>query len=741
MLFGIRLTDWLEWLPLWPWMLVLALALALGRQVGIALAGLALGVVAGVVYQAQTSGLTALDLSRPVEVVGRCFTHPSRSQRDPAVGPGESTFELRATRLRQGQRVLSLRLDLLVTFPADVDLAPTLGTQVRLRGYLRRSPGFANPEPQPGPWRLRLKSRELMAVEAPPGPLFELAGRWQRAVVAALVQQDLDRPGVALAQSLVLGDRRALPRIWQQVLQRSGLGHLLSVSGLHVGLLGWLVLTASAPLGRVGRLHLALAAVAAYQLLLGPQPAALRSSLMAGLCLGAVLFERPPQALNALSCGAAVLALWDPGWVRELSFNLSVAATAGILLLAPRIEPRFAPLGPFLRRALATTLAAQFATLPWLLPLEHGLHPLAPLANLVFIPWLTIFLSAALLFSGVALVFPAGATALAPALDWLTLPLTALSTLPPSLLFFAPLKTDAGLACLAGTVALAWGSRRLAIWLALVFLLPLSHLPEPLPRSAEVVVFDVGQGDAILFRQGGRALLVDGGGWPQGDLGGRVLLPALAALGIARLEAAVMTHPDLDHCGGLVDLVRYLPVREVWMSAGWSAPCAQELLAAPGPQFRALKRGDRLAMGSFDFAVLHPGSVLPTTENDRSLVLLAEYGKTRLLLTGDIETSAERELLRQVGSGLAAQLLKVAHHGSRTSTSALFLRQVAPRIALVSVGAHNLYGHPAEEVLSRLRDHHVLVLRSDRMGMIRLGFEPPGPIKITLPATPRSGAQ
>ncbi|RMH18317.1 MAG: MBL fold metallo-hydrolase [Acidobacteria bacterium] len=250
-------------------------------------------------------------------------------------------------------------------------------------------------------------------------------------------------------------------------------------------------------------------------------------------------------------------------------------------------------------------------------------------------------------------------------------------------------------------------------------------------------MLDVGQGEALLLRDGRRAILVDGGGWPQGDLGSRVLVPALAARGVRRLDALVMTHPDRDHCRGLVDLVRQLPVAEVWSSPGWTPPCAVELISAPGPRWRPLWAGDERRLGRWRLAVLHPPPAASRRrhggDNDRSLVLAASVHGRRVLLTGDLEAAGERRLLRASREALAADVLKVAHHGSKTSSTAAFLRAVAPRLALISAGRHNPYGHPAAPVLARLEGAGIRVLRTDRGGAVELTIPAGGPLRIRRP--------
>ena len=250
-------------------------------------------------------------------------------------------------------------------------------------------------------------------------------------------------------------------------------------------------------------------------------------------------------------------------------------------------------------------------------------------------------------------------------------------------------------------------------------------------------MLDVGQGDAVLIRDGNRSLLVDGGGWSSGDFGGRVLVPALAAEGVRRLDALVLTHPDRDHCAGLLDLVDYLPARELWLAPGAAASsCGRALALRPGPRLRLLWRGERAALGGWRFEALHPPPGGGGDDNDRSLVLLATAAGRRVLLTGDIEAAAERELVAAQREALRADVLKVAHHGSKTSTTPAFLAAVAPRLALISSGLNNPYGHPHPTVVARLAERGVPTLRTAAAGMVVVRFAAGSGLRVELPGPP-----
>jgi len=231
---------------------------------------------------------------------------------------------------------------------------------------------------------------------------------------------------------------------------------------------------------------------------------------------------------------------------------------------------------------------------------------------------------------------------------------------------------------------------------------------------------------------------VDGGGWKTGDLGGRVLLPALLSEGVRRLDAVVMTHPDRDHCGGLVDIAAYLDIGEVWMGPGWKEEgCAGRLASLPGTPVRRLWSGKEAAVGRWRLRVLHPDPDEDRGTNERSLVIRAEALGRSVLLTGDIESWAEMRLLSCCEKEIRVDFLKVAHHGSYTSSTGSFLDAARPRLALISAGVDNLYHHPSPVILDRLAERSIPVLRTDRDGLILLRFGEDGRTEVELPGAPR----
>lgn len=618
--------------------------------------------------------------------------------------------------------------------------APPPQTRLRVRGYFSRRPAYRNLHvSRPGEWGLNVKSRGLMvAVGSAPGRGLRLPGRLRQWLLRPV--DEAEGPGPSLARALVFGDARRVPPEWRTGLRRAGLSHLLAVSGLHVGLLlagfWWIFGALSGRLAWAGAVSILLL----YGCLVGPRPSFLRAAVMALLVVLSMALERPPQGLNSL-CAALILILaFDPGASGDLGFRLSFLATGGILILAPRLlnwwrgGPETRPSRP-VAVALAATFAAQLATLP-ITAVEIGLlTPLSPLLNLAFVPLTALVLGFSLVWVALAalasipVLLPAlgpSARAVQTILDLLSLPFASLAHLPPGSWLALPVSVAPG-AALALAIWLGFlvsGFRR-AFWGLALVLVCTPALPD---REPSLAMLDVGQGEAVLLRSGerGPVILVDGGGFRRGNFAEAALLQALAAEGVHRIDLAILSHGDSDHCQGLVDLSRYLRIERLW-----AAPvevrdgCGRALADRLRGRVRRVERGFADRVGAWNLDVLHPAPRRSDGGNPASLVVRACVDGSCVLLTGDLDIAGERELLlrtRREGASVRSDLLKVGHHGSRTSTGPSLLASVAPRLALVSAGRRNPYGHPSPEVVARMERQRVRVLRTDLHGRIEVRF-------------------
>lgn len=574
--------------------------------------------------------------------------------------------------------------------------------------------------------------------------------------------QALPEPQAALAQGIFLGQRSAIPDDLTDDLNATGTSHLVAISGHNVSLVAALVIAALAWLiGRRQAAIVALVTIAGYTALTGASPTVVRAAIMGGLFIVATLAGRPSSAAPAIALSAAAMTAWDPLVIEDVSFQLSFAAIMGLVYLSPSleahgaellrrwgVEPAESGVASFLLESTAVTAGAVAATLP-LIALYFGRVSLVTfVANLVLVPAFPLILgSSALTAAAGALWAPLG-----DATGWLSW--AALTYMIEVARFFAALplasfevsgfgKGHAAAAYVA-LVAIAWwltrrprplddGSRRESLgtvrlqpaWLAIGGLALAASLAwwaalDSPDGRLRVSVLDVGQGDAILIEApDGRHVLVDGG--PDGE-------SVLEAVGEElpfwerTIDLVALSHPQEDHVAGLVDVLGRYDVGLVLSSPAEGESAAytawRELIARRGLPYRAASAGDAIDLGDgATLTVLGPDAVVLASgePNDASLVLMLRWRDVAFLLTGDIERAAEEALVHS-DAEVGAQVLKVAHHGSATSTSAAFLDAVNPEVAVISAGEGNRFGHPSASVLERLEG--TLVLRTDEHGTI-----------------------
>jgi len=576
---------------------------------------------------------------------------------------------------------------------------------------------------------------------------------------ATAARARLDRDPAALLTGLVLGDVRGQSPEVRDQFASAGLTHLTAVSGSNVALLtaGVLGAAAAVGLGARGRVALALAAVAWFTVLVRAEPSVLRAAAMAALVLAARVLGRGSAGAHTLLAGVLVLLLVDPFLAGQIGFALSVAATAGVLVVAPALADRLPGPAP-LRTALATTVGAQLAVAPLLIALPGGVPLWSVPANLIAAPaaaaatavGVAVALVAQVAAAPAALLAPVAAPPLAVVL-WSARTFAGGPSLHPTPATLALLAAVALAAPLVRRRAVAGGegeaprsprAPRLRVGVAAVAaVVVVAAAVRPALRDAgditvlTVTALDVGQGDAVLVEVpagGGRPagrLLVDGGPDPG------AALAALRALGVDRLDAVALSHAHADHSDGLPAVLDRLPVgallvgpRPPGPGAASSAVEVREIAARRAVPVLPLAAGDRLALGGAGVEVLSPPpGGLPAGENDNSLVLRVEAHGAVALLTGDAEVGAQRRLLR-APDRLRADVLKVPHHGGDTNAPG-FLAAVDPAVAVIGVGDDNDYGHPTREVLDALAG--AVIVRTDRDGTL------PVPVRSTAdPAVP-----
>lgn len=541
-----------------------------------------------------------------------------------------------------------------------------------------------------------------------------------------------------IVRALVIADMSAIPAEQRDRFARAGLVHMLSVSGLHVAVIALaLELLASAlrlPM-RPARIA-SLALLAAYVAAIGAPPPAVRAAAMLGVVLASRLIQRPTSPWAVIALGA-VLPLADAHTVVDLGWQLSVAGTVA-LVAGGALAKRSLPDGwggarRSVARALVVSVVATVVTAPLVAWSFGRIALLGPITNLLADPLMAIVQP--LLFAALCIPSAALERGAADAAHLLLAGFDGIATLASSVPGAAPvvLPTVLG-ACAAGGAAVATVvacvSRRYVRALILALCCVAIMLAEPLltieRAMTELHVIDVGQGDAIALRtRRNHWVVVDAGpSWPTGDAGRSVVVPYIAHRG-GIVSLFVLSHPHADHVGGASSLFAALHPA-AFLDPGYvgSTPPYLSALGTARVEhipWRRVHPGDSLVVDEAVITALAPDSAWASNLADANLastVLLVRVGRVRMLLTGDAEGPEEGWLLDHWPNALSADVLKVAHHGSTTSTTPEFLAAVRPRLALISVGAHNSYGHPGTGVLDALRAAGAQTLRTDLSGTI-----------------------
>jgi len=581
------------------------------------------------------------------------------------------------------------------------------------------------------------------------------AVRWRRAAEQVLAR-GLTLESRQLVTPLLVGDRSALPPSLGADLRAAGLTHLLALSGLHVVWLAGMVRMVAAALGCGvrGRAVAGGACALFYALVAGPIPSLMRAVATECAAAAARLSQRALDPVQALALSALTLLAIAPGWASDLGFQLSCAASLGLVTIGPWLSERAGRLrvwaSPFI-----PTLAAQVVAVPLLIDRFHALPWTALASNLLAVPVSGALLAAAWLAIGGECVAPGSGTLFLSACEVLASALRRVAEVAarapgaliatgsePGIVWLAA----AGAALLALSLppprtlsaAAMGGSRRrfAAAWLgtlasALALVLALSARPlHPPPGRWWLVTLDVGQGDATALAFGDGWWLVDAGPrTPHFDAGASTVLPFLRWAGVRRLERLVLTHDDGDHTGGAWAILGGMRVAKVMV------PVALPGVPGPGRHFApgstpllGAARGDTLHLAPRVIARWPPATEPCTRDNAAGLVLEIRdgVGNGSALLAADVDSSVEDRLVFE--PPLAA--LKVAHHGSGSSSGGAFLARARPRLAIVSCGRHNAFGHPNPGALARLAAAGATLARTDREGAVWLEGSPDGVRRI-----------
>jgi competence protein ComEC len=556
---------------------------------------------------------------------------------------------------------------------------------------------------------LAVKSPRLMSYAGSLSPLSPAA--WNRALANRLRPLATRYPTeVALIEALALGRGERLGEEIRDNYKRGGTYHLLVFSGLQIafaaGVIAFLLRFVHAP--RASDWLLLLFSIMA-PMFIGPTASVSRASIGIGLYAVARILKRP-TTLENLWCVAALLRLIiAPSDLTDAAFQLTYAGAGALMFIGK-------PLATGRKRWVMYAVAAECAVIPLTLFHFHQYALGGSFTTLLLTPVVFAMLVVSALACAAPLPVLLQVIGLLHRLcTWvndLASPLAGSYAAPPAT------ALAIGLGGALTAIALLRGRAR-AVAILVVLLIPVIASFVVAHRgvvSPSLTLLDVGQGDAMVLRTPGHAVLVDGGSRYAN------VVPMLLDRGVRHLDAVILTHAHPDHCGGLSEVLARIDVGELWVSPRrFQGDCAQRLLAGAASTLTPIhlvRDGEARAVGGLAVrALLASRTFKRAPENNSSIVLRVAIGRRTLLLTGDIEREAEAELASR---RVRADVLKVAHHGSRSSTTSAFLDAVAPKIALISCGRRNLFGHPHREVIDALQRKRIRVYRTDRDGAIEV---------------------
>ncbi len=573
---------------------------------------------------------------------------------------------------------------------------------------------------------LSYEGDRIQVVEASsPSPSLETKLR-------SALRRDFPEEIQGLAAALVLGDRTDLEAEQRESMRALGLSHLFAISGFHFALMMLFLRGIAKRLGASPWLSngIGLILLWMYGGIIGFPISALRALVLMSFVFGGELTRLRVDRVNLLFAAVFVLLLVEPFSIYSVGFQLSVVATLSLFILPRWIQAVFFPRTPIVGKCLSPILAVQAGVLPLLMRGFGEVSLFVFFGNLLLAPLFVGVLGILFLWAG-SVLFVSGAW-IAPLAVWLIHGwlalvdfcaesfMTLVPVIKPSwwsvagyylLLGFFYEASMGRIAC-----SLAQGRR---VFAALVFALVLGLL---YPIPIRLWVLDVGQGDGILLTVRNQSILWDAGGTPFSDweVGRNRVEPALDALGIRRIDWGIVTHFDADHVEGMVELVEDHRVKRLLFGPHQPNNHWVDDLQLADSMIPIISLEKELKLGRGNPVIIRlDAPPLQKKENGNSILSQIQIKGTRVLLTGDMEADNEREWLRKLD--LRADLLKVAHHGSNTSTTDEFLDEVNPEIALISVGK-NTYGHPAPAVMQRLTDRDIKIYRTDRLGAVEVRF-------------------
>lgn len=680
-----------------------------------------------------------------VRIVGRVYDGP-------VLQPNKATYEIDALYVYQEQtnKKTTGKIRVSVLNNSEKPVLFQYGDVVRFSGDLRLPQGRRNPGAMDYRMYLMQKgitcsmyARDMQALGITMGNPLVKAAYSVRQRLSQFYENNLPRDLSSLLMGIILGLKGDISAQTLQMFSDAGIIHVLAVSGLNVALIYGFIdkVLALIGAGRILTLIAGIISVIFYTIMAGASPSIVRAAIMVSVLMLGKAIGRDTDSLNSLCLAALILLLINPMNLFNLSFQLSFSAALGIILFYNRFNFWLESLPKFISSSLAVILAAQVLVWPFVGYYFHKISIIGFVSNLILVPLVSIVLILGLVGGMAGLVLPWTGSIIIKLAGILLLIVEKLvyvsSALPGATLVIPAIPGIFFVIYFALLAFLfyifpSYKDGRYGYIIAGLLIVALFLTLMPKNADLEVTFIDVGQGDAILIKtRKGKTVLIDGGGTPgyysdDFDIGRDVVKPFLYSKGTTKINVAVFSHFDDDHAQGLLSILKDMKVDTVIYGQKSDSEIYKEMLSITenkGIKTLQLWSKDSFEVDGVSFEVLNPQQDRPSAdENDGSLVLKMNFKNLTFLFTGDLGISGEIEMMKS-HPDIMADVLKIAHHGSKGSTSQEFLSRVNPSFAVISVGQNNTFGHPSLEVIKRLEQRGIKTYRTDLDGAVTFKIE------------------
>lgn len=552
-----------------------------------------------------------------------------------------------------------------------------------------------------------------------------------------------------LLLAILLGDKDKLSEDIQESFKTSNLSHMLAVSGAHVSyiILGLTYVLQNSIIGKKNGKIVCIIFLLAFMAITNFTPSVTRACIMAVLTLFSGIIYRKSDVYTNISVAALITLIFNPYSLLDLGFQLSYGGTIGIIIFIKRIQEKKSnsKVINYIKQMALVSIYANIIIIPIMMYHFNTVSFTFIISNIMASPILGIIVITGFLFIIASITVKPLTRLIAifikPILSILIKISQICSKLPFSnILVVTPYMFNviSYYAIILYCIKSKKNNKCKIIICLLIVLILINFIIYIFPQKLRIFFIDVGQGDStLIITPDKKTVLIDGGGSDSFDVGEKVLLPYLLDRRILKIDYVLISHFDTDHCGGILTIMEKVKVKNIIISEqaehSENYERFKKLMIHKKIRLIEVKKGDKIKIGRYsEFKILFPTSRLLSENplNNNSIVAQFNYNNFKMLFTGDIEKLAEQQILKAEKAEIRADILKVAHHGSKTSSIPEFIKAVRPKIALIGVGKYNTFGHPNQQTIKNLENIKCRIYRTDLQGEIIIKIDQKGRMNV-----------